>query len=930
MSDVQYTSIVENQVPSFVRDDHPNFVLFVKKYYEWMERSNNIVGLTQTLKDAKDVDLLEDTYMEKALAELLPSLPQEILLDKTKFIKHVSQFYRSKGTPESLKFLFRILYNENIEIYFPKEQVLKISDGKWALPLALRVETGDENIFQIEKTKITGTNSKATAVVESVVRSIDRQLGVQYIELYVSNVDKYFQTGENVYTTLVSTNGSSSVVTAKLIGSLSEIKIDPNNRGLFYNGYDTTIPYQGDPVTIVGGLNPTSANPIGAYATVGDVLTGSVNRIEVINGGFGFRDPSVNTNSSIVDFSGGFLGGNLGAEAKARILLLNTTQSRTLNVSNYTLDGITTLSINSIDNLSNTKTINELTTKQQLEVFPISYITVDSSGGGYKTKPNVEVYSMYMEDVDDSLIINSTTAFAGSDTISDSTKDLRNYFEVGERVKLFLKNKFEEVKVIKQLTSNTLTFLTPFENRIDNLEVYKLLRRNLTDVGSLGRIQIVSGGIDYEVGEYLTFTTNGRGYGANAQITEVHTGNSGIKTIEFNETDAYIKGGEGYTIRDLPTISVNTANGTGADLYVSEILGDGEDIELSTTRIGAISNIRVVSYGYDYTSAPSVSLRNADLGVANVTSGQIFVSNTRIYQGISNAATTWYAYVDQYSTTTNILRIFDYRGTLNTQLQIVSDNGLVSANVISETYYGDGRAKATANFENGLIRYPGVYLNTDGQPSSDQKFQDGERYHNYSYVVNTENDYFKFKKTLNDLVHPLGTKAFVTRIDTNSGIAVNNSSELITLSINTLVETFNIANGSNNMVATGVFPTLSTVVSANDIITLKNVVKSIIGVANLTANSNVLTGNGTNFINDLQDGQTLMLSSGNVVTIQTVANATSIILSENINVTETDVTMNVMFDETKTVNFVNTDMILVDTNFTSDNTYVTATLQKVE
>ena len=213
MADVQYTSIVENQVPSFVRDDHPNFVLFVKKYYEWMERSNNIVGLTQTLNNAKDVDLLDDTYMDKALAELLPSLPQEILLDKTKFIKHVGQFYRSKGTPESLKFLFRILYNENIEIYFPKEQILKISDGKWALPLALRVETGDPNIFEIERTKITGTDSKATAVVESVVRSVDRQLGIQYIELYVSNVDKLFQTGENVYTTLVSTNGSTSVVT---------------------------------------------------------------------------------------------------------------------------------------------------------------------------------------------------------------------------------------------------------------------------------------------------------------------------------------------------------------------------------------------------------------------------------------------------------------------------------------------------------------------------------------------------------------------------------------------------------------------------------------------------------------------------------------------------------------------------------------------
>ncbi len=53
------------------------------------------------------------------------------------------------------------------------------------------------------------------------------------------------------------------------------------------------------------------------------------------------------------------------------------------------------------------------------------------------------------------------------------------------------------------------------------------------------------------------------------------------------------------------------------------------------------------------------------------------------------------------------------------------------------------RAKATAVFENGLIRYPGIYLNNDGQPSSDQKLQDDKKYHNYSYVINTTNDYYK-------------------------------------------------------------------------------------------------------------------------------------------------------------------------------------------
>ena len=68
-----------------------------------------------------------------------------------KLLKLINEFYRAKGTPNSLKFLFRALYNEEIDIYYPKEDILKASDGKWILPLALRLDTNDSNIFNIEK-----------------------------------------------------------------------------------------------------------------------------------------------------------------------------------------------------------------------------------------------------------------------------------------------------------------------------------------------------------------------------------------------------------------------------------------------------------------------------------------------------------------------------------------------------------------------------------------------------------------------------------------------------------------------------------------------------------------------------------------------------------------------------------------------------------
>ena len=924
---IKISSLVNQQLPEFVRSDNPNFSIFLQKYYEWMERSNNAIGQTQQLYDSKDLDLVNDFYLQHIIDEVLPYFPKETLLDKRKFLKLASDFYKSKGTIDSVKYLFKILYNEDIEIYFPKEQVLKLSDGKWVLPLSLRVETGDLNVFDIEGTKITGEKSKATAVVEKVISSIDRQLGIKYIELYISNVDKLFSTGENVSTTIVRTNGTQDFVTAKLIGSLSEIKIDPKNRGLFYNGYSTELNYAGDPVTIIGGLNRTSGTPVGALATVGSVLTGSVTDIFVHDGGFGFRDPATEPNTSIIDFTGGFKDGIFGAEAKAKILLLDQAHYRTLNVSNITIESMYGSTINGVDNVANNKTINQLTTKQTLNVAPISYIGVESSGGGYKTKPNTSIYSLYMEELADTLIINSCVAIKDTNVLSDSSQDLTQSFEVGEKVRLFVKNKYEEIKTILNVSSTTITFPETFENDINGVSVYKLNRRKLNDVGALGRIKINSGGSGYSVGDYLIFSDSGRGYGANAQVTEVYAGNTGIKAVEFNESSSYIRGGEGYSKTELPLVTVNSS-GTGADLVVTEILGEGVDTDLSTSRIGAISSIRVLSYGYDYVEAPTISLRNVDLTLKDVTTGQIFVANTKVYQGTSNANPSWVGYVDKFISSNNFLRVYNYSGSFDKTLELKSDDGLVTSNVITSAFYGDGKAKATAKFENGLIRYPGVYLNTDGQPSSDQKFQDSNKYHNYSYIINTENDYYKFKKTLQEVAHPVGTKSFVTRIDSNNKKITNKQVDIIDLTQTVVSNTFNIAVSSNNMTVTSTL-NVQTQISVNDSIILTNVRTTLSGLANIATSSNIITGNGTTFMNDVVDGQTLYLSSGNTIIVKSVIDDTHLYANVDMGITSNNLSIIGLSDITKTAKFVNANTVLVDTNFETTNTYVQVIVQKI-
>ena len=926
MENVRTSDLVSSQLPDFIKSDYPKFVTFLEKYYEWMETSGKNNNEIDALNFANDIDDANTYYTEQLKKDLAPYFPENIVSNKKLFLKLVTQFYKAKGTQDSVKFLFRALFNENIEIYYPKDDILKTSDGKWILPLTLRIDTTDNNVFNLEKCLVTGLTSKATAIIERVIQSVDRQLGITYTELYISNIKRLFATGETLSASYTDADTELTVtVTGRLIGSLSEIKINSTNRGLFYNGYDTDTGYPGDPVSIVGGLNPTANTPIGAVAFVGNVTKGGITDILVEKSGFGFRDPAVNVGSSIIDFKGGFAGAVFGTEAKASISLLDTTVSRLINISNMSVSTLHGLRPN-IANIENV-TISNAMSFGSFTVFPISFVTIDGSGGGYRQKPTVETYSFYNEEYDDVLVSTSRAIVKDTYLINDTSVDYTVSFEPGDYVKLFKTNVLEEILEVSYVDTNNLYFTEPFPNDLVGVDVYKILRNDLYKIGSIGRININSGGTGYANGDILIFT-GGSGYGANGFVS-VSGGIISSVTINNHSSNAFVIGGEAYSRDSLPIITVQSSAGANANLSVSEITGDGERYGLTTARIGAISSIRITSYGYDYVSAPTVSLRNADLVLANVTPGELFVANTIVYQGTSNSNTTFSCTVDDYDPDNNNIRIFNYKGTLDLTKSLKSDDNVVSANVISSLFYGDGNAKATAKFENGLIRYPGIYLNTDGQVSADKKMQDGEKYHNFSYVIDTQTDYNKFKKPLADLVHPVGTKTFITKIDNNEKIvAITNTSSFIT--ITAMQDSYNIANGSNTIITTNTSANLISTVNVGDLIILSNVHRRLQNTVNVISGSNILFGhaNSVNFINDLQDGDTIYLSTGNTTTIKEVTNSTYAVLNTTINVTSTTATVNLVYSDVARANSINANTIITTTTFRANGNNLSATIHK--
>lgn len=187
--------IIQRAYPDFIDSEYPEFVAFVEAFFEYLDQKGKPGELIKELQSYRDIDRTVDEFVEYFRREYLVFIPADVLANKVLLVKHIKDFYTSKGTEKAFKFLFRILYNEDIELIYPNEYILRASDGKWVEEKSLKV-TSECSIENLESRIIKGGSSGAQALVERAVRYY--QQNVLVTELFLSNITGNFIYGETV------------------------------------------------------------------------------------------------------------------------------------------------------------------------------------------------------------------------------------------------------------------------------------------------------------------------------------------------------------------------------------------------------------------------------------------------------------------------------------------------------------------------------------------------------------------------------------------------------------------------------------------------------------------------------------------------------------------------------------------------------------
>jgi hypothetical protein len=180
------SSLVQSQFPEFVQEDYPALIAFIEAYYQYLELEKNPQDVLTNLIAYTDIDRTLDEFVSKFEKTYLNGLPLNVAGDKRMFMKHVNDLYNTKGTEESFRLLFRLLFNEEIELYYPKQQMLVPSSGVWVQNNSIMVtlDAGISPACINKKIKIYTNEGVINTYVKNVV-----QVTPSIYELYI---DKSF------------------------------------------------------------------------------------------------------------------------------------------------------------------------------------------------------------------------------------------------------------------------------------------------------------------------------------------------------------------------------------------------------------------------------------------------------------------------------------------------------------------------------------------------------------------------------------------------------------------------------------------------------------------------------------------------------------------------------------------------------------------
>ena len=832
--DLKTSIFINRQVPEFVRDEYPTFVTFLEAYYQFLEgssntgiSSNNLVSTAKTLRDIRDVDSSLNEFETNFYNTYASLIPLEVQANKALLFKHLVPLYKAKGSDASFKLLFQLLFGVDIDLVLPKNNVLKASSSNWQIDNKLRINQDVASVYVgdgVSKTfslaQIVG-KEEISVFVNGVAQTnffVNREYRKINFVTAPPNNSTIRVVYDNFDTTLLSNRkviGLKSGASAIIEQANRRIISDSFNLGLpiellintksldkeFLNGEFVSIPI----------IDPD--NPYGNTINIEVSTFSIVRQFNVIDGGFNYQigDAVLVT------------GGNSSVNAIGTVSSVFKGLVESVEVSR----GGSVFS-----NLSPVAVSGNGAVTLTIVVDGIDQTGVNAANSFIVSTDIVSPYGS-------TVLSSANYAFANSIAVTSPNVNTRIVDVIGFQTLTVGPITNVKILVTSGASANTPrldAFGAPYGD-LNALRSPKSLR-------SVGRFRINNPGSGYAIGDEVIFGVNPPGtYGQYAAATvETITPTGGIVVIGTANT----------RIVGTATVAATSASvvGTLTKFLTDLRVGDKIDINNESRIVSSISdetNLLVTSPftfsasgkkigvfgrhpkgGINYTqnSFPSITLSSGGVG-----------ANVEIDSLVSDGEVILPTGIGLPGKILSI-QVLD-PGSGYEFIPIVTVTG------------GSGTATANADIERSYLTSTGRWTTSDSIISSTERKLAGQDYYvDYSYVISSQIEFYRYKKILKELLHPVG---FVNYSEYNK----TNTVDLTDVSVSTV----NVATDSQFLTVAGTV----------------NVGNGMIVVAGTNTKFNAAISRGA-----LTVGSRIAVN-GEIRTVNSVVSNTSLLVSSNVN-----------------------------------------------
>jgi hypothetical protein len=746
------SNFVESQFPQFYLTEGPDFILFVKAYYEWLESEGQAVRQARTLLDYRDIDNTLDAFLQHFQTKYLYGIPFSIIVNPRYLLKHILDVYRSKGTIQCYKLLFKLIYNQDVDVYLPGYDVLKPSDNTWSIPQYIEI-TNAPNLTSFIGQTVVGLSSGTTAVVENYTTE-----PVNYniiSSFYLSNIQPQggnFNVGEKVIIQGQQSNSAAVLNAPSVIGSLNSINIV--NGGQNFN--------VGDILKIVH--RDLSNNAVVSKGVNGLVRVSSIGRgqgslfFNITDGGSGYTD-----NPLTFVYNGP--GDTTGQGASFSVSALSSIQNYTYNtdlIADYLSKAINSSQYNfPLNPTGNSSSTLTSTLKYNSGNFgAVASLSNIKTGNNYTKNANVFVRSV----ITSNLITGTITYNTASSNVTFGSANAQYYLNANDTIALQANSAVTgsiEYAIIKSVTNSS------------SIVLYGKPVNNSTPSASF-RIAptIFKSNFSYVSGSDATIYAPPAGSGN--IVSTVTAVNSGKGYVDGEYLEMYLSGG-------LASISVlnggqNYSNGdslifVGGGTFVSYAKGFvtvGSSVALTIDPSSTTAGTYLPGhYVYQNVSSSSNTANgsifsvNSSLMIVNVNSGT-FTSSALVYDnnvsGLHSNVTSL-AYTNGIITSATLTSNGSGYDS-SPMIYIKSANGIGATLSAAVSAYNTVSQVTGYAMKTGIGSAPGSWLTTQSFLNSNKYIQDSYFYQDFSYQIKTASTLDKYKDILYNTFHVAGSELF--------------------------------------------------------------------------------------------------------------------------------------------------------------------------